>query len=639
VLVTRRLRVVAWTIILVLAAFQTWANRYAVSPDGVSYLDLSDAVVLGKWGELANLYWSPLYPFLIGVARVIGGAAPAREVPILHAVNFAAFAAMCAAFEYFLISAFALARTVRRPILAGAWGTGCVYALFGATALTMTPLELSTPDWLSNAAIFAALGALLRLQQRPNDRRSAVVLGITLGAGALAKSFLVPWAIVCFVVLAVRLRRNSTGALARAIAVWLVFVAPWTAVLSQKAHRLTFGDAGRLTWVWYVNWQDTPSLAIVPPVARTPQTDAILRGVAAPGAAPGTNPMWYDPARWNATLHPKLNAGQELTTLRVMTMTIFGSLSVLLLISVPVAVAGNDERRALMRAAGIVIVPCLAGLLGYAMVLVTARYVMAFTLGAILVSLATLPIPRRVHPAWLLVGVIVPVLLLALSPISAYGLSMVTAILGAMLVGSRVPTRRHILWMVLVPLALVFSLMLFSPATPTLMRVGATLFALGLWASAAGAIKRGTPVAFARGAMTALVVGVGLVLVGRAALRVDRDAQAARRSASDNAGNVQWKIAQDLASKGIVPGTRVAIIGPPAESYWARTARVQIAAAVPDPLVPVWWMLQPSARDSLLARFAQRGAEVAIVTRPPADSVMDSRWVPLRYHAWYRRLK
>ena len=46
-----------------------------------------------------------------------------------------------------------------------------------------------------------ALGALLRLADRvrPSNTADAVVLGVALGLGFLAKSFLAPWAIVCFV--------------------------------------------------------------------------------------------------------------------------------------------------------------------------------------------------------------------------------------------------------------------------------------------------------------------------------------------------------------------------------------------------------------------------------------------------------
>ena len=58
----------------------------------MSYLDLSDAVVNGRWSGLVNLYWSPLYPFVIGVVRAIGGVGARGEVAVIHAVNFLGFA-------------------------------------------------------------------------------------------------------------------------------------------------------------------------------------------------------------------------------------------------------------------------------------------------------------------------------------------------------------------------------------------------------------------------------------------------------------------------------------------------------------------------------------------------------------------
>lgn len=634
---TRSIRVGAWAIIVVLAAFQAYAQRYAVSPDGVSYLDLSDAVVTGHWGELANLYWSPLYPFLIGVARVIGGAAPAREVPIIHAVNFVSFVAMFAAFEYFLMSVRSVASATRRAILSGPWGAIAAYALFGVTALTMTPLELTTPDWLSNAAVFIALGALLRLRQSSDDRRAAYALGIALGLGALAKSFMVPWAIVCFVVLAIFMRRRARGSLARAAVAWAFIVAPWTAVLSRQAGRITFGDAGRLTWAWFVNEQTVPSLGGMPMNARMAATDRILPGTGVTGDAPGTNPVWYDPARWNRAIRPHFVLSQELASFRAMSMTILASLSVLLFVSVAIAVADRGSRRVFLERAGAVLLPCLAGFLGYAMVLVTSRYIMAFTVASLIVTLAALPRARRVHPVWLLVAVTIPIALLSLSPIGAAGLSFVTAIIVAMLVGGLLSVERRGAWAIAVAFAMVVSLVLFSPRTPYLMHLASALFAIALWAIASRAVRRHRTVAFARGSQAALVLGVGLVFAGRLALRVVRDANAFQQAST--LANPQWRIAQNLAVHGVTPGMRIAVIGPVYESYWARTARLKIVASVPDPLVRAWWSLPKASRDTLLDQFAANGAQVAIVTRPPAGGAPDSSWAPLAYGGWMKRLK
>ncbi len=622
-------------ITIILAVLQAYAHRYAVSPDGVSYLDLSDAVVNGRLSDLVNLYWSPLYPFLIGVGRAIGGAAAAREVPITHAVNVVAFIGLLAAFEYFVIKIFELAAREPRSALRGAWGTACAYGLFAFVALTLDPLELTTPDLLSNAAVLAALGAMLRLHDAPRERRHAIVLGAALGLGMLAKSFLVPWAAVCFTVITIDLRRNALRPLLTAGVVWLIFVAPWSAILSARAGRLTFGDAGRLTYGWYVNGQDAPSLHVAAPGARAADTDALLPGIGVPGDAPGTNPMWFDPVRWNQPVRPHFSLTDEIATIRSMGAALVASTSLLTWILFMICVAPAGSRRRAWSRAWVVVVPCLAGIAAYTLVILTARYIMAFILAVILIALAAVPVARRIHPSALLAGLVVAVLPLAISPSTRFGLAFAVACTAAMLVGAHVPTRRRVVWMVSVAMAFLFSMILLGPGDLVLLRVAAIGLALGIWVFGRGAIRRGASHRFAYGLQMGLAFSAGLVFAGRLALRVSRDAGAATKA---TAGSPEARIAAELAAHGVTPGTPIALIGPHAESYWARTARLKIVANVPDPIVPVYWMLPESRRDSILSRFADRGARVAIVTRPPDSGPPDASWTPLRYGGWMRQL-
>ncbi|MGH7619905.1 MAG: hypothetical protein ACREPM_22050, partial [Gemmatimonadaceae bacterium] len=250
---TRRIRLIAWVVLLAVAGFQAYAQRYAIGPDGMSYLDLSDAITLKDWGRLLDLYWSPLYPALIGVARLVTGAGPRTEIAVVHAVNFACFVVMLAAFEYLLASVLRLAARVRGPVLNGPWAIAASYFFFGVLAFTMTPLELTTPDLLSDAAMFIALGAVLRLRDSAGageGTRDAVVFGLALGLGGLDKSFLIPWAVLCFATLAFAVKRRGIREIALAAGVWLAFIVPWSTALSIKAGRPTFGDAGRLTYAW-----------------------------------------------------------------------------------------------------------------------------------------------------------------------------------------------------------------------------------------------------------------------------------------------------------------------------------------------------------------------------------------------------
>ncbi len=626
-------------ILLALAGFQAYAQRFTISPDGMSYLDLSDAVVNGRWSELLNVYWSPLYPALIGIARAISGAGPATEIGVVHAVNFACFVAMLAAFDYMLGAVRAIASSTRGSVLGGSWGLAGAFVLFGCFALTMIPLELTTPDLLSGAAVFVAFGALLRLRgSEEHIWRNAAVLGVALGVGALAKSFMVPWALVCLGTLASAMRQRRWKTVAVSAGVWLAIVLPWTVALSRVAGHPTFGDTGRLTYVWYVNMEDAPSRGGVPPGTRTARTEMILPGVGVTGAAPGSDPMWYDPARWNAVLHPRFSLSQQLGTLGVFQRFYVQNLTPLLFLFLLIACAPRGTRRVAWWGGWIVYVPALAGMLAYAMVIVTARYVMPFALSGTLVLLATLPRPRRMLPLLALFGVAVPIALEALSPQTILGLALITSVLGGMLAGAVLRVRSRVAWGILVVAALVVTRVIFPPFAPTLLRLGAVSLAIGLWFASRAAVRNRRTVDFAQRTLGAMGLLLLITLLLRLQLRFNQDLDARDRGASGRWGNVQWNIARELAAHGITPGTRIALVGPHAESYWVRTARLHIAANVPKPRAAAFWSLPSAAQDSLLAEFAAAGATVAIASIGPEHGSPDSRWIPIRFNGWIRPL-
>jgi len=636
----RGIRGLAWLLVVAIALFQAYAQRFVVGPDGVAYLDLSDAVVAGHWSGLVNLYWSPLYPLLVGLARIVARASPAGEVPVMHVVNAAAFLASFAAYEYFLAPVLRLASETRHAVLGGRWARAIAYGLFICVAFTLTPIELTTPDLLAAAATFAAFGALLRLRNSPSEAAAAVVLGVSLGLGALAKSFMIQWAIVCFVALAMALRKSGLNSLVRAVVVWVVFVGPWTALLSRAAGRLTFGDTGRLTYAWFVNNRDAPSLGGVPMGARTARTEAILPRSGVTGNAQGTDPMWFDPERWSGGLRAQFDLHDQIASLLKSGRFYAENFAPFLFLFLLIAVAPAESRRDAWRRGWIVLVPAAAGLLGYAMVLVTARYCMPFVLAGTLVLMATLAPSRRVHPLALLIGVAIPIGLLSIDDRSAVALAVVVSIVGAMVAGARIPMRSVFAWALGVIVVAEVVHILLPAAFPGILLLGGAGLAAALWWMSRGAIHRGRSVRFTRGALAACGLAGALWLIYPFAQRLRKDEDALDRASASRWGNLSANIAADLAGRGVGPGTRIAVIGPHADSYWARTGRLKIVASVPRPVVPMFWQLSRAGRDSLLAAFAAAGAQVAIVSVGP-DSTMpppDSSWTPVRYRGWIRPL-
>jgi hypothetical protein len=423
-----------------------------------------------------------------------------------------------------------------------------------------------------------------------------------------------------------------------AIGAWALFAVPWTGVLSARAGHFTTGEAGRLTYAWYVNSQEPPSLKLAPVGARVSDMDFFLPGIGITGDAPGTDPMWFDPARWNAGVKPHFSPAEQFANLKKMSAVLVGSLSVLIYLLFLFCVAADGTRRVFWRSSWVVIVPALAGMGAYTLVLLTSRYIMAFIISLLMITLAGLPIARRVRPLNVLAGAVLSMFLLT-SPGNAFGFSFVTAIATSMLVGALIPMQRRVLWAVMVVLVLPFAMVLFSPSVPAIARIGGGVMAIALWAASRGAIARGRTVQFARGMHAAMALGIALIIAGRLVLRLDRDAGNAARADSMWASNPEWRITQDLRNNGIEAGTKIALIGPHAESYWARTARLKIVANVPDPLAPFVWYIPQASRDTILKRFAAAGAQVAILTRTPPGGSPGGAWKPLRYSGWMLDLR
>jgi hypothetical protein len=273
------------------------------------------------------------------------------------------------------------------------------------------------------------------------------------------------------------------------------------------------------------------------------------------------------------------------------------------------------------------------------MVVVTTRYVMPFVLSGTLVLLATIPLARRMLPLTVLVGLAIPVGLEALLPRTISGLSLVTSMIGGMLGAVLVSASRPIVWGVVAAIAMVATRVVFPVAFASLIWAGAGALTLFIWRLSLAAVRGHRTAWFARRTEAALALLFTVVVAFRLGIRLNQDREAMDRAARPAWGNVSWNIATELAAHGITPGTRVAVIGPHAESYWARTARLHIVASVPRNRVSEFWQLSQAGQDSLLAEFASAGATYAIATLGVPEIPPDSSWQAVKFHGRIRKLR
>jgi hypothetical protein len=331
-MVTVSPRAVRWALrvgIVVFGALLALAERYNVSADGVSYLNLSDAWMRGQWIDGISGYWSPLYPAVLGLARALTNISLADEAALLHAVNFIFMLLSLVGFEMFLSELRARARATHSGSSTqtssvpseSAWWDVVMYVLFGWGALRLIGVGTSTPDMIVSAALYFAAALTLRCHRAPSPAVFAG-LGLVLGLGFLAKGALLTIGVVWLAAIAVGFGiRAKLPMRLLASAVFLVVSVPFIAILSQKKGRLTFEDASRVNRGWFVSrypaiWTGLPAGSGTPVhAAQVVNEDPLV--VEYPGKAGSSYPFWDDPSYWTEGMIPQFDLrGQARTAIR-----------------------------------------------------------------------------------------------------------------------------------------------------------------------------------------------------------------------------------------------------------------------------------------------------------------------------------
>ena len=346
---------------LALGLLHAWFGRYAMNRDGMSYLDIGDSFYRHDWANAVNAYWSPLYPWTVGL--VLGAVKPSLqwEFPLVHLVSFGVFVVALLAFRFLLQALLNIGgereadSNSNGSVALPEWALVILaYSMFLWTALEVERLFEVTPDLAVLACVCLAAGMLLHLRQCDALWRFAL-FGLILAVGYWTKAILFP---LGFVTLAAgylwqRSRSGWRRGMAVATLVFLSASAPLILMLSHQKGRFTFGDSGTLNYAWFVapqtfwrNWQGNAEV----PGSGTPvhPTRQLLRSpplFGFDGPVAGTYPPWVDPSYWNEGLQGHFKLGPQL---RVLASTI------------------PSEARLLLRsrpelAAGIVILALLSG--------------------------------------------------------------------------------------------------------------------------------------------------------------------------------------------------------------------------------------------------------------------------------------
>lgn len=322
------LRAAFWFLAILLGAIQAWASRfYIFSEDGISYLDIADAYFRGDWKAAINGNWSPLYSWIIGAFTSVLKPNAYWEFPTVKLVNFLIYVFTLGSFEFLLSEVInfyqikVLQAAPKRDFLIPEWvWIVWGYLLFIWSSLRWIGVNSDTPDMLTAALIYLAAGIVLRVHTKSDGWHNFIILGLVLGLGYLSKSVMFP---LTFVFLPVAM--FSVGKLRRAVprtlAAFLIFalvVTPFITALSIQKGRPTIGEAGKLSYAWYISpevrdhyWEGIPPST---GTAKHPPRRIFNNPRVYEFGTPlnGTYPVWYDPSYWNDGLKPKFNLTSQI---------------------------------------------------------------------------------------------------------------------------------------------------------------------------------------------------------------------------------------------------------------------------------------------------------------------------------------
>ena len=238
----QRLRVTAWFLLIFLATLQTWVMGSYVNPDGVSYLDISDAYRGGEWSRAINGYWSPMYSWVLAAWLGVLQPSALLEARAVHFLGLLIFIGSLVAFEFFVKQLLACRQAwsaVAQPLVPAVpdeslrlLGYGLLLWSWFFWFSTMV-----TPDLLMTVFVYIAAGLLLRIRAREVRWPTFVLLGACLALGYLAKTAMFPLSLAWLGIagLADRGRRGAALRMAVGFLSFLVVAAPWIVALSLRS--------------------------------------------------------------------------------------------------------------------------------------------------------------------------------------------------------------------------------------------------------------------------------------------------------------------------------------------------------------------------------------------------------------------
>ena len=125
-----------------------------------------------------------------------------------------------------------------------------------------------------------------------------------------------------------------------------------------------------------------------------------------------------------------------------------------------------------------------------------------------------------------------------------------------------------------------------------------------------------------------LFVALVLAVLCVTGLRFVKLAQSDLFAIAAHPRNLDAEVALALRRLGLLPGDRIASLGAPTETHWARQAGLSIVAEIPKGDENIFWMSAPEKKQELFQLLAGSGAKFLVAPEPALVAAREG-WIPL----------
>ncbi len=289
-------------------ALFSWASRFLMSGDILSYFEIADAAAKHDWPMVVNGQWSPLYPLILSFFLSILHPDAFWEYAVLHLTDFIVYAAALICFDLFLREFILHTEKQSEPegkINHWVWYV-IAYPIFMVTSIFWILIRYSGADMCVAGFLYLITWRILRIFRLGWNLRRAIILGVAFALAYLSKLVMASISIIFLAILIFQMRKDLKKlpylVLTVLIAVAVAF--PWVSALSKSKNKITLGEASHLMLALTMNDLTLPNHddreSVDPKMLkhgpRKISENPDIYEFGTPLRA--TYPIWYDASYW-----------------------------------------------------------------------------------------------------------------------------------------------------------------------------------------------------------------------------------------------------------------------------------------------------------------------------------------------------